>query len=43
MTNLGYLPKLKGVLGLAFDANFLHDFSRKVFHNTLSMEKVSMS
>ena len=41
---LGYLPKLKGGLGLAFGAHFLHDFSIKMFlFNTLSTEKVSMS
>ena len=28
---LGYLPKLKRGLGLAFGANFLHDFSIKMF------------
>ena len=27
MVVLGYLPKLKRGLGLAFDAHFLHDFS----------------
>ena len=27
----GYLPKLKGDPGLAFDAHFLHDFSLKMF------------
>ena len=31
MTVLGYLPKLKGGLGLAFAAHFLHDFSIKMF------------
>ena len=28
---LGYLPKLKKVLGLAFSVHFLHDFSVKMF------------
>ena len=28
---LGYLPKLKRGLGLAFGAHFLHDFSIKMF------------
>ena len=31
MAVLGYLPKLKGGLGLAFGAHFLHDFSIKMF------------
>ena len=31
MAVLGYLPKLKGGLGLAFGAHFLHDFSKKMF------------
>ena len=31
MTVLGYLPKLKRDLGLAFDAHLLHDFSIKMF------------
>ena len=35
MVVLGYLPKLKSGLRLAFGAHFLHD--------TLSMENVSMS
>ena len=44
MAVLGYLPKLKGDLGLAFGAHFLHDFSIKIFlFNTLSTGKVSMS
>ena len=30
MAVLGYLPKLKGGLGLAFGAHFLHDFSKKI-------------
>ena len=30
MAVLGYLPKLKGGLGLAFGAHFLHDFSIKM-------------
>ena len=44
MAVLGYLPKLKRGLGLAFGAHFLHDFTIKysVF-NTLSIDKVSMS
>ena len=44
MAVLGYLSKLIRVLGIAFGAHFLHDFSKKVFLiNTLSMDKVSMS
>ena len=31
MDVLGYLPELKRVLGLAFGAYFLHDFSIKMF------------
>ena len=31
MAVMGYLPKLKLGLGLAFGAHFLHDFSMKVF------------
>ena len=31
MAVLGYLPKLKGGLGLAYGAHFLHDFSIKMF------------
>ena len=31
MAVLGYLPKLKGGLRLAFGAQFLHDFSIKMF------------
>ena len=31
MAVLGYLPKLKRDLGLAFGAHFLHDFSIKMF------------
>ena len=31
MAVLGYLQKLKGDLGLAFGAHFLHDFSIKIF------------
>ena len=30
MTALGYLPKLKRGLGLAFAAYFLHNFSIKI-------------
>ena len=30
MAVLGYLPKLKRDLGLAFGAQFLHDFSIKI-------------
>ena len=39
-----YLPKLKGCLGLGFEA-LLHDFPMKMFFyfNTLSMGIVSMS
>ena len=44
MTVLGYLPKLKRGLELAFGTYFLHDFSIKMFliFNNLSMDKVSM-
>ena len=31
MTVLGYLPKIEGDLELNFGANFLHDFSIKMF------------
>ena len=31
MAVLGYLPKLKWGLGLAFGEHFLHDFSIKMF------------
>ena len=31
MAVLGYLRKLKRSVGLAFGANFLHDFSIKMF------------
>ena len=31
MAVLGYLPKLKGGLGLAFGGHILHDFSIKMF------------
>ena len=31
MAVLGYLPKLKGALGLVFGAHSLHDFSIKMF------------
>ena len=31
MVVLGYLPKLKRNLGLAFGAHFLHNFSIKMF------------
>ena len=31
MALLGYLVKLKGDLGLAFGAHFLHDFYIKMF------------
>ena len=43
MAVLGYLPKLKGGLGQAFGAHFLHDFSICFLFNTLSTGKVSMS
>ena len=40
MAVLGYLPKLKRSLGLAFGAHVLHVFSAKVsLFNTLSMTK----
>ena len=38
MAVLGYLPKLKRGLGLAFGAHFLHDFPIK-----MDMDKDSMS
>ena len=31
MAVMGYLPELKRGLGLASDANFLHDFPIKMF------------
>ena len=31
MAVLGYLPKLKSALGLAFGANFVHEFFIKMF------------
>ena len=44
MAVLGYLPKLKRDLGLAFGAHFLHNFPIKCsLFNTLSMDKVSIS
>ena len=44
MAVLGYLPKLKRGLGLAFGAYFLHDFPWKCsLFNTLLMDKISMS
>ena len=44
MNVLGDLPKLKRKVGLAFGANFLHDFSIKMFLIILlCMGKVSMS
>ena len=44
MAALGYLPKLKKGLRLAFGAHFLHDFPQKCsLFNTLSIDKVSMS
>ena len=46
MPVLGYLPKLKKGLGLAFGAHFLHDsarFQKCFLVNTLSMDKVSIS
>ena len=44
MAVLGYLPKLKRSLGLAFRAHFLYDFATKMFlFNIISMDKVSMS
>ena len=43
MAVLSYLPKLKGDLGLAFKAHFLHDFSIEMFlFNTPSTGKVSV-
>ena len=43
MAVFGYLAKLKRGLGLAFVTHFLHDFLIKIFLNSLSMDKVSMS
>ena len=44
MAVLGYLPKIKRGLRLAFSTHFLHDFSIEMFlFNTLSTDKVSMS
>ena len=45
MVVLGYFPKLKRNLGLAFGAHFLHDFPIKMFliFNNLSMDNISMS
>ena len=44
MAVLGYLSKLKMVLGLVFGVDVLHDFSIKCsLGNTLSIDKVSMS
>ena len=44
MAVLGYLSKLKMVLGLVFGVHVLHDFSIKCsLGNTLSIDKVSMS
>ena len=41
MAVLGYLPKLKWSLGLAYGANFLHDFCEKFFlFHTVSTDKV---
>ena len=40
MAVLGYLPKLKRGLRIAFDAHFQHNYSRKMFLNTLSIDKV---
>ena len=43
MAVLGYLPKLKRGLGLAFGTHFPHVFSVEVsLFNTLSMDKVPM-
>ena len=44
MAVLGYLPKLKNGLGLAFGVHFLHDVSYKFpLSNTISVDKDSMS
>ena len=42
---IGYLPKWKRDLELAFGGHFLHDFSTKKcsLFNTLSMDKVSIT
>ena len=39
MAVLGYLPKLKGSLGLAFGAHFMHDFSIKMFFLILYQQR----
>ena len=44
MAVLAYIAKLKRGLGLAFDAHFLHDFSKKcLLFDTLIMDKISIS
>ena len=40
MVVLGYLPKLKCCLGLAFGERFLYAFSTKMLLNALSIDKV---
>ena len=40
MAALGYLPKLKKGLGLAFGSHFQNHFSIKMFLNTVSINKV---
>ena len=40
MAVLGYLPKLKRGLGLAFRAHFQYYFSIKMFLKTLAIDKV---
>ena len=42
MAVLGYLPKLKKDLGLAFGVHFLHDFPITMLFNTLLMDKISI-
>ena len=43
MPVLGYLPKLKKGLELAFDAHFLHGFFMQMLLILYSIDKVSMS
>ena len=40
MAHFGYSPKLKKDLRLAFSAHFQHQFSIKMFLDTLSIDKV---
>ena len=44
MAILGYLPKLKRGLGLAFGVRFQHDFPyKRSLFNTVPIDKVSLS